>query len=250
MWVLTRIRCMTIRTPLPDIAMHLVQTPTVAWQGLHRHCAPSKFRLLASRHRKGPVEIGLITAEPIAKPEGRLFGHITTTGIFPGDLSRQPGRQTKHPCVEPWQKSFDDVSPDHPLHWIRQGIFKLTWVVTTHHHQPQFLGTRGFGQPETLNQVHIKLVMVFSPDFFASGNTHLEPARRYPAHHLPHTAHLKGLPQPIPIFATSHGPSTWEHRRQGGQTCAAIGQHGRRRSCGCHLDRNLLARGRGFQFGP
>src|SRR5262249_18000252 len=107
---LSRIRSIPILAPLPDIAVHLVQPPVIAWQRLHGDSLSSIESTFPPGMRIVAVIIHLLWRDLI--PKGERCRGAGSAGIFPLGFGWQVEQQVWCGIIDTGQKALH-VLPAH-----------------------------------------------------------------------------------------------------------------------------------------
>ena len=167
-------------TPLPDVAVHIVESPFVRWKAAYRRGLSPIHAYLAISIYAFAIEICLVRRDCCPKVEG--CRRPSTTSIFPLGFGWQSilllvfFPQFLHERLA--------IIPGNVFH--RQVLFTLEMAgVVTHHSLPLFLGDEMNPHVESLRQRDFVLVFVrphvWLSTFFFLRTAHQECARRYPS---------------------------------------------------------------------
>src|SRR5271157_5052739 len=178
-----------IGTPLPHVAQHVVETPTVGLlQGNRMGLSATVLRVpgnlvqvsIARCRRSGPARVLPLFLR--GKPQPQT-----------GDHRRDPGQEGLR------------VVPAHLLHgagWPAEAA-----RVLAHHRFPESLGARRLEHPEAALDRDLMLrALVIPSSFLVIGRAHEELARRNPAQLLRNAANLERRPSPERVAFPIRGP--------------------------------------------
>src|SRR5271157_5723156 len=178
-----------VGTPLPHIAQHVVETPTVGLlQGNRMGLSATVLGVpgnlvqvsIARCRRSGPARVLPLFLRGKPQPEA-------------GDHRRDPGQERLH------------VVPAHLLHGA--GWSAEVAQVLAHHRFPESLGARRLEHPEAALDRDLMLrALVIPSSFLVIGRAHEELARRNPAQLLGDAANLERRPAPERVASPIRSP--------------------------------------------